>query len=369
MCCFVGDIRQHQSVEAGRIFEELQDAGMPTFALTQIVRQKDPELLKAVQSFAAGDVAAGLQLLDQQGRIHEQTSQYDRYAAIAQSYAVNPRGTLVVSPDNDSRHAINGAIREQLRSVDQLGPDVFTVAVLRPRQDLTKEDLMHQFSYEMGDVIRYAKQNNTLAVKAGDYATVIAVDETTITVRTENARMFTYNPRQSAGAKAFTAEYHAFGGRRTRAIHAALARSAIANRDFATIIRIDKHGNVRANLDSGRSVRWNLKKMPHVDYGYALTSYSSQGQTVNRVLINVATQDSRVQQLVDKTLAYVATSRPRYDARIFTDDASCLQRALSRKHENITALSESRTEAYAHSSSRSPISAAVRARFVASGCW
>ena len=37
----IGDSRQHQSVEAGRIFAELQEAGMRAATLSQIVRQKD----------------------------------------------------------------------------------------------------------------------------------------------------------------------------------------------------------------------------------------------------------------------------------------------------------------------------------------
>jgi hypothetical protein len=40
----VGDTRQHESIEAGRIFAQLLDAGMKTVKLEEIVRQKDPEL-------------------------------------------------------------------------------------------------------------------------------------------------------------------------------------------------------------------------------------------------------------------------------------------------------------------------------------
>jgi hypothetical protein len=39
----IGDTRQHQGVEAGRPFEQLQATGMRTAKLDQIVRQKDPE--------------------------------------------------------------------------------------------------------------------------------------------------------------------------------------------------------------------------------------------------------------------------------------------------------------------------------------
>src|ERR1035438_10180877 len=37
----IGDIRQHQGVEAGRPFEQLQEAGMHTAKLDEIVRQQD----------------------------------------------------------------------------------------------------------------------------------------------------------------------------------------------------------------------------------------------------------------------------------------------------------------------------------------
>ena len=42
----IGDIRQHQGVEAGKPFEQMQQAGMQTSQLDQIMRQKDAELLK-----------------------------------------------------------------------------------------------------------------------------------------------------------------------------------------------------------------------------------------------------------------------------------------------------------------------------------
>ena len=54
----IGDTRQHQGVEAGRPFEQLQQAGMRTAHLDEIVRQKDPALKSAVESLAKGDVSA-----------------------------------------------------------------------------------------------------------------------------------------------------------------------------------------------------------------------------------------------------------------------------------------------------------------------
>lgn len=62
--------------------------------------------------------------------------------------------------------------------------------------------------------------------------------------------------------------------------------------------------------------------------------------TVNQVLVRIDTEDTRTRALVNDTLAYVALSRPRRDAQIFTDDADQLGKALSRHQQNPTALAQ-----------------------------
>ena len=86
----VGDRRQHEAVEAGRPFAQLQDAGMKTVKLEEIVRQKDPELKKVVEQLARGEVREAIQNLDRQGRVHEIRGHDERIAAIAKEYAKSP---------------------------------------------------------------------------------------------------------------------------------------------------------------------------------------------------------------------------------------------------------------------------------------
>jgi hypothetical protein len=64
----VGDIRQHQAVDAGRPYEQLQQAGMQTARLEEIVRQKDPALKETVEQLARGHVREAIDMLDGQGR-------------------------------------------------------------------------------------------------------------------------------------------------------------------------------------------------------------------------------------------------------------------------------------------------------------
>jgi hypothetical protein len=122
----------------------------------------------------------------------------------------------------------------------------------------------------------------------------------------------------------------------------------ISNREMGTVTHLDEYGIIRVKLDhSNRTVGWNLDTYRHLDYAYAMTSHSAQGQTVDRVLIHIDTGDSRIRSLVDESLAYVATSRPRHDAQIFTDNAEALARALSSRHNNSTALSPEQIDRYA----------------------
>ena len=80
-----------------------------------------------------------------------------------------------------------------------------------------------------------------------------------------------------------------------------------------------------------------LGNHPHLDYGYAVTSHSSQGTTADRVLVHVDTENAH-ERLINSRLAYVAVSRGRYDAQIYTNDATSLGDELSRKVSHTAAL-------------------------------
>ena len=79
----IGDTGQHQGVDAGKPFEQMQDAGMRTSRLDQIMRQKDPELLKAVEHLAKKETEIGVKMLADQGRIVQIADPIERVQAIA----------------------------------------------------------------------------------------------------------------------------------------------------------------------------------------------------------------------------------------------------------------------------------------------
>jgi ATP-dependent exoDNAse (exonuclease V) alpha subunit len=133
--------------------------------------------------------------------------------------------------------------------------------------------------------------------------------------------------------------------------HAHYGSRAVPNRELGTIARIDTNGRVEVRWDSGRTSSFEASERRHLDYGYAVTSHSSQGQTAGRVLVHVET-DRASEKLVNQRLAYVAVSRGQYDARIYTDDKVRLPRALDRDVSHGSALERTPTQAQPQSESR-----------------
>jgi len=333
----VGDKRQHEAVEAGRPYRQLQEAGMHTARLHEVVRQKEPELKEAVEQLARGDVHGAVANLDRQGRVHEIVGREERLGAIACEYAREPQGTLVISPDNESRRALNTLIHREMQACGDVNPEEHKLRVLDSRNEMTGADRQWAAQYGEGDLVRYTRGSKVLGIDLGEYARVDRVDarENLITIKRENGVQHTYDPRRLSGVAVYQEVQRAFSQGDRVQFTAPSRELQVANRELGSIQRVSDAGNLEIRMDSGRDVRFNIREHPHLDHGYALTSHSSQGQTAQRVLIHVDTDKSEL--LVNNRFAYVSVSRGQYDAQIYTNDRSELSRNLSRDNSQRTA--------------------------------
>jgi conjugative relaxase-like TrwC/TraI family protein len=333
----VGDTRQHDAVEAGRPYKQLQEAGMQTARLGEIVRQKDPNLKEAVEQFARGDVFGGVASLEQQGRVHEIVNSQERMSAIAREYSRQPEGTLVISPDNESRRELNSLIHREMQNRGDVSKDEHKLRVLESRQEMTGADRQWAGQYDPGDVLRYSRGSKTEGIAPGEYVRITAVDpkENRITIHRGNGNDQTYDPRRLSGVSVHReSERNISNGDRIQ-FTAPSRELHVANRDLGTVEHVNSNGDLRIRMDSDQEVRFNIRQHPHLDYGYAVTSHSSQGQTADRVLIHVDTNKSEM--LVNNRFAYVSVSRAQHDAHIYTNDGSKLSQSLSRESLQRTA--------------------------------
>jgi conjugative relaxase-like TrwC/TraI family protein len=333
----VGDKRQHEAVEAGRPYRQLQEAGMHTARLHEVVRQKEPELKEAVEQLARGDVHGAIANLDQQGRVHEIVVREERLGAIAREYAREPQGTLVISPDNESRRELNTLIHREMQARGDVNPEEHKLRVLDSRNEMTGADRQWAAQYGEGDLVRYTRGSKVLGIDPGEYARVDRVDtrENRLTIERENGTQQTYDPRRLSGVAVYQEVQREFSQGDRIQFTAPSRELEVANRELGTIHRVSDAGNLEIRMDSGREVRFNIREHPHLDHGYAVTSHSSQGQTAQRVLVHVDTEKSEL--LVNDRFAYVSVSRGQYDAQIYTNNASELARSLSRDNSQRTA--------------------------------
>jgi ATP-dependent exoDNAse (exonuclease V) alpha subunit len=338
---FVGDVRQHEAVEAGRPYAQMQEAGLRTAHLDEILRQKDPELKQTVEQLARGEVKQAIENLDYQGRVHEFKNRAERFGEMAREYVRSPEGTLVISPDNASRQEINQYIHRSMREAGHVTGTEFRVPVLTARQDMTGADRQHAQNYAEGDVIRYTKGSKPLGIEAGEYARVARVDEAsnTVTITRKSGAEVSYDPRRLQGVTVYRGAERDFAQGDRVQMTAPYHAQKLANRELGTVEHIDVRGNLKLKLDTGREVEFNVRQMPHLDYGYAVTSHSSQGQTADRVLVHVDSETAH-SQLLNSRMAYVSVSRAQFDVQMYTNDATTLGKVLSREVSQMSAVSQ-----------------------------
>ncbi len=336
----IGDTRQHQGVEAGRPFEQLQQAGMRTAQLDEIVRQKDPALKAAVESLAKGDVSGALQSLHAEGRIREIRDAGERIRTIARSYVESPEGTLIVSPDNASRRDLNVAVREELRSKGTLAREDHKLRVLIQRQEMTGAERRWASGYEDGDVVRYARGSKEAGIDAGTYATVVSTNPAMnlVSVEQPSGNVVTYDPRRLTGVSVYREVAHEFSVGDRIQFTAPDKSLGVANRELAIVESIRSGGHVSARLDNGRQIEFDALTHRHFDHGYAVTSHSAQGLTAELVLINA---DTGVHpDLLNSRFGYVAVSRASHEASIFTDDSNRLNQRIGAEVSKSSALTQ-----------------------------
>jgi hypothetical protein len=311
---------------------------MATAKLDQIVRQKDPELLRAVEHLSRGEVAQGIMLLEQQGRVTEIADPQRRIAAIARSYAAHPENTIVVSPDNASRRQINQAVRMELKALGIVQPEDHTFRVLTPRSDMTGADRTWAARYDVGDVLHYQRGSKGIGIERHTYAKVVATkpNENLLTVEKDSGQRITYDPSRLHGISAYREIEREFAVGDRLQFTAPNRELGVANRDLGTVEHIGHDGQFSVRMDNGKVIAFDNNEMSHFDHGYAVTSHSSQGLTAEHVLVNI---DSQVHsELINSRFAYVSVSRAAQDAQIYTNSASSLTTSLSQTVTKTSAL-------------------------------
>ncbi len=324
----LGDTAQTKAIEAGRPFHQLQAAGMATATMDEIQRQRDPQLKKAVELAAIGE---GAESLSQITTIEEVPEARERHAAVAQAYARLPAAerddTLIVTGTNESRQEINNLVRQEL-GTDGQGH----VYDLLTRRDTTQAERRHARYYVDGDIIQ-PERNYKCGLARGELYTITDRGPgNLLTVEDQNGQKLSFNPSRVRRISVYepTVQELAPGDwvRVTR---------NDAERDLSNGSRFQVVASTADELTlaaGDRQIVLPRSERLHLDLAYATTVHSAQGLTSERVIIN-ADSHSRTTK---EDVYYVAISRARRTADIYTDNRDKLPAAIERDASKTAAL-------------------------------
>jgi conjugative relaxase-like TrwC/TraI family protein len=329
----VGDRDQHQAVEAGAPFEQLEkDAKIHTVWIKKVVRQREPGYRRVVEMLQEGRFQEAVALLHEQGRIVEVVDERERIMALAERYVARPEGNLAVVPGNRERVFANAVIHGMLQEKGAVDAEDHPTLILTNRDDMTSADRQWAERYKPGeDVVRYREGSAVFGIRKGEYARVTSQDckENTLTVEFDDGRRVTYDPRRLYGVEVFREAERNFSVGDRIQFRRPFGREVV-NGELATVEKIEG-GRFTVRTKDGGVITIDTKEFRHFDHGYAITSYLSQGQTSPQEIVHVDTRSSDM--LVNRRMARVALTRGVHDALIFTDSLKRLAGALERRKD------------------------------------
>ena len=342
----VGDTKQLGSVGAGAAFAQLQGAGMETARLTEIVRQTNAKTKEAVEATLEGQIRRAFEALDAGGgRIIEATTPEARRASLAADYArlssQERARTIVIDPSREGREALNAEIRRELVAQGALGKDAIVASVLVAK-DLTKAEARLVDSYGVGEVVVFSQRDQAHGVRRGEAFIVAGVDaeQGRLSLIGETGRALDWAPAQWGKAEAFTRETRELReGDRVEFTRNDPATGR-ANGGQAEVTRVLDARSVEVFRTDGRAEILSLDQArdQHVRHAYVQTAHAAQGRTSERVMVHA---ESGRANLVDQASMYVALSRARSEAVVYTDDRGKLAGGLAERSGHSSGYAQS----------------------------
>ena len=338
-----GDTRQHGAVEASDALRAIEKHSMlPAIELTEIRRQ-DPARAKtradrqriaqyklAVKEASESNFDASFRRLDRQGMVVACSAQ-EQAERLAQQYLVlveQHQSVVVVSQTWSEIHRVNEQVRAALKSRRLLGAEDRTVTALET-VDLTHAEKRDRRFYKEDTVlvlnrsaVGFQRGQTVRLVSITDKGWVLESADKTRRVPFRFAdRLTVCQPRElplAAGDRLqLKANARTHSGR------------PLANGELVTVKEIAANG--RIVLTDNRVLERDYRQFVR---GFAITSYASQGKTVDHVLFS----DSAIKAATSQQQWYVTISRGRKGIAIFTSDKVQLRENILRSGDRTLAI-------------------------------
>lgn len=369
---YLGDTLQLQAVEAGKPFEMAQRNGMDTAYMTEISRQKTPELKSAVgmivgrdESGEAGRLtqiqlnhnARAFGYLDQVGKVKEVKDGRVLQELVKDIVALSPaerERTIVITAYNKDRHQINEGVREQLKQRGEISRKESTHETFESK-GWTRAVIKEAQYYQAGDVVRFGRDYKGLEVKKGDYLHVVDVDSAqrgVVVLQREDGTTVAWQPSKNNKVEVYDAEKrNVTVGDLVRITRN--SEGELKNGEVGRITALD-NGKATLELRQGKDVvrhelDLNQHEHKHWDHAYASTVHASQGSTQYRTMFHIRAPENENERRQERELQnmtkvfgdrsfYVGTTRASHEIAIYTNNKDVAAKAVTGRQDKTSAV-------------------------------
>lgn len=277
----IGDTGQHGAIKAGPAFKMLQEFGLKTAVMDDIMRQKNPEMLEAANAFALHDVHKGFELI--KDRIHEGPDYIDRAADYYVQMRTDGLDSTLIAMDNVTRKAVNAALRTQLTQRGHLVGDEHTQPVLLPTY-LSDVQAAYSDNYKLQDKLEFQKDIYKSPIQAGEVWSVEGIDprSNTLTLALDEKRvdwkLTKLNEQPFEHLREDTLKLRQNDDIRFKQDQ---KDHGIRREDVGNIHAIDER-MISVTLRDGRTLDLprDHKFARRLDHSYTSTTYAMQGKTI-----------------------------------------------------------------------------------------
>ena len=338
-----GDTRQHGPVEASDALRAIERySGLRAAELNEIRRQ-DParaneqseraritEYREAVKEASEGALEASFDRLEQLGAIREAAPDRlrDELAAAFADLVEKKESAIVVSQTWTEIDELNEKIRGALRRRTLVADEEKTVTSLKP-VDLTAAQKADARFYPEGHVVVFNRR--VARCERGDVGRFHAITPSGAVIDTGHSLHLLKLAQLDAISVCKPQRLALSQGDRLQLKANAVAANGarIANGELVTVAKIKAGGEIL--LADGRTLPASYRQFVR---GYAVTSYGSQGKTVDHVLL----ADSASRAATNAQQWYVSISRGRKSVCIFTPNKAELRAHITKTGDRALAL-------------------------------
>jgi conjugative relaxase-like TrwC/TraI family protein len=362
---YLGDALQLQGVQAGKPFELAQKNGLETAYMTDINRQKTVPLQTAVNMILGKDPLAPQQRLTQVEALHNAKAfGYMDQAGMVREVKDNTIGelvqdffkldggarrkTLIITAYNQDRRTINEAIRQEMLKAGEI-TESGTHQIL-VSQGWTKAMLKEAQYYQQGHIVRFGRDYQTMEVQKGEYLRVVGQDKNAVILQKENGERMTWSPHKYNKVEVYREESRELGV--GDVIRFTRNSEQIKNGEVAKVVgREGGQYLLEAQQEKEKtSLKVDLSKNRHWEYGYAVTVHAAQGTTQYRTFFHIQIPEGEKKEENDKLVLaqmakvfgqrsfYVGSTRASHELTIYTNDKNKAAQAIGAKQDKSSVL-------------------------------